>query len=327
MKITIATPKRPSSGSGNDVTSTRWAKRLTELGHDVTLAMVVEGQDVTVDVAIGSDVLVVLHAKRCGSAVAASRDHAPERPVIVGLAGTDLYSDIPANNLVARASIETADRLVVLQEAAIGRLATVSSSLADKAHVVFQSVDPPIPARRERQDHFVVLVLAHLRDVKDPLLAAAAARLVPQDSRIRVVHAGHASNDEWHSRATSENASNPRYEWLGELDKDHAKTQLSQASVLACTSLLEGGANVVSEAIALGVPVVGTDIDGNSGLLGSGYPGLVPVGDAPALARWLSRLENEPEVLSDLTDRIRKRRVITDPATEREGWQAVLDAL
>jgi len=327
MKITIATPKRPSSGSGNDVTSTRWAKRLTEIGHEVTLAMVIEGQDVTVDVAIGSDVLVALHAKRCGSAVAASRDHAPERPVIVGLAGTDLYSDIPANNLVARASIDTADRLVVLQEAAIGRLAAVSSSLADKAHVVFQSVDPPIPARRESQDHFVVLVLAHLRDVKDPLLAAEAARLVPQDSRIRVVHGGHASNDEWHSRATSENASNPRYEWLGELDNDSAKTQLSQASVLACTSLLEGGANVVSEAIALGVPVVGTDIDGNSGLLGSGYPGLVPVGDAPALARWLLRLENEPEVLSDLTGRIRDRRVITDPATERDGWQAVLDGL
>jgi hypothetical protein len=34
----------------------------------------------------------------------------------------------------------------------------------------------------------------------------------------------------------------------------------------------EGGANVVTEALALGVPVISSHIPGSTGLLGTGYP-------------------------------------------------------
>jgi glycosyltransferase involved in cell wall biosynthesis len=47
------------------------------------------------------------------------------------------------------------------------------------------------------------------------------------------------------------------------------------------------GANVVSEALAAGVPVITSEIPGNVGLLGRHYP----VGDEHALARSLARAE------------------------------------
>ncbi len=326
LKITIATPVRPGVASGNDVTSTRWAKRLGELGHDVDIAAVNEattGQD---DVADGADLLVALHARRSATAVATSRRAAPQRPVVVGLAGTDLYQDLPDDS-VSLASITAADALVVLQPAAIDRLAKIAPELGAKAHVVYQSVEPPLPPRTNPPDRFVVAVLAHLRDVKDPLMAAHAARALPDDTRILVRHGGHAHDARWHQLASEEQARNSRYEWLGEIDRSQALELLAASSVLACTSRLEGGANVVTEAIALGVPVVGTLIDGNVGLLGKDYPGLVPVGDSAALGAWLARLETEPALLADLTQRVQGRSHITDPATERAAWKAVLASI
>ena len=52
---------------------------------------------------------------------------------------------------------------------------------------------------------------------------------------------------------------------------------------------MEGGANVVSEAIAVGVPVVGVAHPGSVGLLGEDYPGYFPVGDTEGLAALLRR--------------------------------------
>ena len=52
---------------------------------------------------------------------------------------------------------------------------------------------------------------------------------------------------------------------------------------------MEGGANVVIEAVRSGVPVLASRIDGNVGLLGAGYDGYFPVGDAAALAALVRR--------------------------------------
>lgn len=326
MHITVAAPRRPGVASGNDVTAARWARRLRELGHTVTEASVEPGDVSGVDVAAGTGVLIALHARRCASAVAASRHHQPGRPIVVGLAGTDLYADLP-DDPAALASVRAADQLVVLQPAAVERLAAMDPALGAKAHVVHQSVEPPVPRYSPPTDRFVVVVLAHLRDVKDPLLAARAAGLLDRSSTVEVHHAGHAHDQDWHQRALVEQAANPRYRWLGEVGRPAALDLLAHATVLACTSVLEGGANVVTEAIAVGVPIVGTAIDGTIGLLGKDYPGLVPVGDSESLASWLAELEAAPDLLQDLAERVRQRQAITAPAAEREAWSEVLKRL
>jgi hypothetical protein len=88
------------------------------------------------------------------------------------------------------------------------------------------------------------------RDVKDPLLTACAARLLPAGSRVRVVHAGAALDARLEKLARAEDRANPRYRWLGDGPRTRALRLLAGSQLLALTSRLEGGANVVSEAFA-----------------------------------------------------------------------------
>src|SRR3989454_2204012 len=93
VKIFIVTPEAPRSTLGNAVTANRWAGILRELGHDVTLAMQwMTGVD---DV---YDVLIALHARRSYPSIERFRRAHPDRPLIVALTGTDLYSDLPDGN-------------------------------------------------------------------------------------------------------------------------------------------------------------------------------------------------------------------------------------
>jgi hypothetical protein len=83
--------------------------------------------------------------------------------------------------------LQLADRLVVLQRLGVHQL---PAELCARARVMYQSA-PSLPsAPPPSHDHFDVVLLAHLRPVKDPLLAAAAARLLPAGSRVRIRHAG-----------------------------------------------------------------------------------------------------------------------------------------
>lgn len=89
---------------------------------------------------------------------------------------------------------------------------------------------------------------------------------------------------------------------------------------MVISSNQEGGANVVSEAIVAGVPVIASDIPGNVGLLGRDYPGYYPVRDEAALARLLHRAETEPAFLNNLERFGRKLK----PLFRRDREQAAL---
>jgi glycosyltransferase involved in cell wall biosynthesis len=112
-------------------------------------------------------------------------------------------------------------------------------------------------------------------------------------------------------------ASNPRYRWLGEVPRWKARRLLARSRLLVQSSFIEGGANVVSEALAAGVPVVASDIPGNLGMLGEGYPGYYPVGDEAALARLLYRAETDGGFYTLLRDRCAARAYLVQPERER----------
>ena len=142
--------------------------------------------------------------------------------------------------------------------------------------------------------------MGHLRPVKDPFRTAQAARLLPADSRIRVLHLGGALSEDMAEQARAEAADNPRYRWFGEQPRGKAQRILSRCRLLSLTSQLEGGANVISEALAVGVPVVSSRIAGSIGLLGADYPGYFPFADTRALADLLHRAETDTEFYNGL---------------------------
>lgn len=104
--------------------------------------------------------------------------------------------------------------------------------------------------------------------------------------------------------AEREMVENPRFQWLGELDKAQTRQLMANSQVMVISSVMEGGANVVSEACRAGLPVIASEIPGNLGLLGADYPGYFPVQDERALADLLTRAETEPTFLAALKDSV-----------------------
>jgi len=128
-------------------------------------------------------------------------------------------------------------------------------------------------------------------------------------------------------QARAEAAVNPRYRWLGDLPRGKALRTLGRTRLLVLTSLMEGGANAVSEAIAVGVPVVASDIPGSVGLLGRDYPGYFPVGDTRVLADVLLRAETDSRFYNSLKACCRRLRPLFRPARERQSWRRLLQEL
>jgi glycosyltransferase involved in cell wall biosynthesis len=99
---------------------------------------------------------------------------------------------------------------------------------------------------------------------------------------------------------------------------------MARSRLLVITSRSEGGANVLSEAIASGVPVLSSRIPGSTGLLGSDYPGLFAVGDTHGLAALFERAESDAEFRGSLTSWCRRLAPLVEPARERKAWRDLL---
>lgn len=119
-------------------------------------------------------------------------------------------------------------------------------------------------------------------------------------------------------------ASNPRLVWRGEVGAGAVRRAFARSHAMIISSIMEGGANVVSEAVAAGLPVIASRIDGNIGLLGDDYAGYYPVGDTEALAGVLQRAEDEPEFLKLLAAQVRERQPLFRPDRERAAWRRLL---
>jgi len=293
----------------------RWRRILRELGHEVRVANAYDGSP--------TDLMVALHAWR--SAESIRRFHAlhPDRPLIVALSGTDIYEYIARDPAPVLHSLACADRLLALQDLVRRR---VPMRFRSKLRVLHQSAPPLSPGRKSTRS-FDVAVIGHLRHVKDPMRAALAARRLPASSRMRIVHYGAAENPRWAAASKAEMARNPRYVWRGDRPRAEVRRLLGRARVMVLSSRSEGGANVISEAVAAKVPILASRIDGSVGLLGRDYPGYFPVGDTVALARLLHRAESEPRYLSRLQHAIARRASLFCPAREKAAWRKLIREL
>lgn len=329
-RICIVSPALAAANNGNWQTAARWQRFLAPVA-DVSIAATWDGSPV--------DALIALHARRSADSIArfhaahaasGARGDSTPAPIAVVLTGTDLYRDL-ATDLDAQHSLDCASQLVVLQDEGIAWLPLAARA---KARCIVQSA--PTLARRsgvvsspdDASDGKVTFVaVGHLRDEKDPLTLMRAARLLATQTAIHIQHIGAALDMALGAAAQQTARACAHYEWLGELPHAPARRAIARADALVHMSRMEGGANVVIEALRCGVPVLASRIDGNVGLLGRDYGGYFEVGDAPALATLLQRFASDAALRTALRAQCALRAPLFAPAVERAAVRRLLKDL
>lgn len=255
--------------------------------------------------------MIALHARRSAPSIARFAAVYPQRPLVLALTGTDLYRDI-RGDAQARQSLALATRLIVLQPDGLGEL---SPAQAAKAMAIYQSARSLRPGRRSRR-HFDLALVGHMRPEKDPLTALRALHLLPADLSVRLFHIGGELDPALAAEVRALGAAEPRYRWLGALSQAATRQRLKRCHLLLLPSLMEGGANVLIEAVTSGVPVLGSDISGNRGMLGADYPGWFPVGSAEGLAALIARAVRDPRYYARLSRHCAERASFFSPVQE-----------
>lgn len=318
-RITIVSPASARDNNGNWQTASRWAHFLRGR-HRVEVCA-----HWTADAA-APDLLVALHARRSAASLAAFTGACPARPAILVLTGTDLYRDIDHAG-EARASLERATALVVLQEAGLARL---PPPLRAKARVIYQSAPAlahvPAAGAAAGERHLDICMIGHLRPEKDPLTFMRSAALV-RDAHVRLLHIGGALDPALEAAARATAAATPRYRWLGSLPHAQTRARLASCHAMVIASSMEGGANVIIEAVTSGVPVLASDIEGNRGMLGLDYAGYFAPGDAAALARLIDRCAGEAAFGALLRRQCAARAPLFAPAAEQAALSDLVDNL
>ena len=319
--LLLITPYLAAANNGNWRTAARWARLLSPY-----FRVIVQAATEPVDSlrAARAEVMIALHARRSHAAIAAWRLLRPERPHAVVLTGTDLYRDWPSGDADTRDAMDHADALFVLQDDALAQL---PPALRRRAHVIFQSARTLQPWLHKRDDRLHCVLVAHLRDEKDPATAFAAWRALPRDVRATLTVIGAALDPALGQAANDLATTDSRVQWLGPRAHPWTRQAIKRAHLLVVPSRMEGGANVVVEAVTAGTAVLGSRMSGNVGMLGRDYHGWFDVGDATALAALASRCAGDRPFLHRLERQCASRAPLFSPMAEAAALQAAVKSM
>jgi putative glycosyltransferase (TIGR04348 family) len=304
--VVIISPALANANNGNWQTAWRWSRFLRQ-DYKVTLAVQWDGSPY--------DAMIALHARRSAASIAAFSAAFPSQPLIVVLTGTDLYKDI-RSNAQAQCSLQLATHLVVLQSAG---LQVLNKDFRRKTQVIYQSapslkhrkINPTKPSR-----YFDVTMIGHLRAEKDPATFMRAAKSLKLES-VRMIHIGSALDPALGQQAENTQWQYPHYRWLENLPHAATRQRLKRSQLMVITSTMEGGANVICEAITSGVPVLASDISGNRGMLGEKYAGYFALGDSIKLAQLIDRAASDMKFYRRLRAQCAGRAALFAPERER----------
>jgi putative glycosyltransferase (TIGR04348 family) len=314
--VAIITPATADTNNGNWRTASRWQSLLAT--HFRTIVH----SSFPIDPLPEASIVIALHARRSADSIRRYRAAHPNGALIVALTGTDLYADLAVSE-EARSSLAAADALIVLQEDAIQYVPREHRS---KTHVIYQSAKTLLPAKKLK-DRLNCAVVGHLRAEKDPDIIFRLVESLPENSPIHVVHVGAPLDVSLAERAQSLAKSSHHYHWAGPLSHGLTRAAIKRSHLLIHPSVMEGGANVIVEAISSGTPVIASRMSGNIGMLGQDYAGYFPVGDMTALRALLQRCVSDANFLLRLNTACAARAKLFLPDAERTALTKLITSL
>ncbi|MDB4411518.1 glycosyltransferase, partial [bacterium] len=265
-----------------------------------------------------ADILITLHAIKGAPAVFDFKKKTPNGRVIILLTGTDIYQGLAEGSQIGGDALQVADRIVVPQEAAIRKL---PEKVRGKTVVIRPSLDPIAVKATSSQSPFVISVVGHLRPVKRPFLTIETLAQHPEWSDLEVWQIGQALDAEMRKTAEFWMEEDKRYRWCGGLPREESLALCAKSSLTINSSILEGGANAVLEAMTMGVPVLASRIEGNVGLLGDDYPGYFEEG---GMAKALEAIMHQRVDLDEWSLLLADRLPLFSRMRESESWLELL---
>jgi glycosyltransferase involved in cell wall biosynthesis len=310
MKVCVASPYPLSELKGNSVTTDRIVAMLNEGGVEARGSYGNDGEP--------ADILITLHAIKGAPAVFDFKKKTPNGRVIILLTGTDIYQGLAEGSQIGGDALQVADRIVVPQEAAIRKL---PEKVRGKTVVIRPSLDPIAVKATSSQSPFVISVVGHLRPVKRPFLTIETLAQHPEWSDLEVWQIGQALDAEMRKTAEFWMEEDKRYRWCGGLPREESLALCAKSSLTINSSILEGGANAVLEAMTMGVPVLASRIEGNVGLLGDDYPGYFEEG---GMAKALEAIMHQRVDLDEWSLLLADRLPLFSRVRESESWLELL---
>jgi len=234
------------------------------------------------------------------------------KPVITTLRGSD----------VARAEHSWVDRVILgLAVRTSATVICVSEAMAERArrrfphraadiHACLNGVDEAFfrIARTPSDGHSLrVLAVGNLIRLKgfDVLIEAVARAQCRDEMRVCIV--GDGVEDEALRALAAARGVSTCFEFAGRLPVAEMPARFADADVLVLSSYSEGRPNVVVEALASGLPVIATDLEGVRGMVVDGDTGwLIPPGNADRLAAALDQAHTDRAQLRSRGERARE---------------------
>lgn len=239
--------------------------------------------------------------------------YSPIEAILAKMSGrTFVFSQknlVPGHGVLLRAKIALARRIVAISTPVEEFLFEKGAPRrkVEKIHLGIDAEDAAAPAPRPdggARSRTVLCVGQVVRRKRHEDAIRAFALLAKDIPHLRLKIAGRTVEEDYERelrRLAAELNIAERVEFLG-VRSDVARL-MSEAECLLLCSEREALAWVLLEAMAAGLPVVASDVDGSSEVIAQGETGfLVPVGDIEGYARALSELLTRPDLRKSLAE-------------------------
>lgn len=230
----------------------------------------------------------------CG-AIAGIAGRLRRKPVITTLRGSDMTRAEHSwlDRVILGLAVRTSATVICVSEAMAERARRQFPRRATDIHACLNGVDEAffrIARVSVDENTLRVLAVGNLIRLKGfDVLIDAVARAHCRD-QVRVCIVGDGAEDEALRALAAARGVAGCFEFAGRLPVSDMPGQFAEADVFVLSSRSEGRPNVVVEALASGLPVISTDLEGVRGMVTDGDTGwLVPVDDAAALAAALDQ--------------------------------------